>query len=87
MQGKLQSTDKTSVTFDFDSIIPKDHILKKIDKIIDFNLIRKITEPCYCSNNGRPSIDPELFFRMGYFQIDNYVKKSILILHTVGFAN
>lgn len=64
MQGKLQSTDQTSVTFDFDSIIPKDHILKKIDKIIDFNLIRKITEPCYCSNNGRPSIDPELFFRM-----------------------
>ena len=64
MQGKLQSTDQTSVTFDFDSIIPKDHILKKIDKIIDFNLIRKITEPCYSSNNGRPSIDPELFFRM-----------------------
>ena len=64
MQGKLQSTDQTSVIFDFDSIIPTDHILKKIDKIIDFNLIRKITEPCYCSNNGRPSIDPELFFRM-----------------------
>lgn len=64
MQGKLQSTEQSSVAFDFDSFIPKDHLLKKIDKIIDLNFIRKITEPCYCSNNGRPSIDPELFFRM-----------------------
>lgn len=47
-----------------DSIIPEDHILKKIDKIIDLNFIRKISEPYYCPNNGRPSIDPGLFFRM-----------------------
>ena len=39
-------------------------MLKTINKILDLIFIRKITEPYYCSNNGRPSIDPELFFRM-----------------------
>lgn len=64
MQGKMRMIDQTSEFFNFDCIIPKDHILKKIDKLIDFEMISKITAPYYCNNNGRPSIAPELFFRM-----------------------
>ena len=39
-------------------------MLRKIDKCIDLSFVRELTEPFYCQNNGRPSIDPELFFRM-----------------------
>ena len=35
-----------------------------------FSFVRRLTEKFYCPNNGRPSIDPELYFRIiliGYF--------------------
>jgi transposase len=35
-----------------------------VDKIVDLSFIREMTEGLYCKGNGRPSIDPELFFRM-----------------------
>jgi transposase len=38
-------------------------LLRKIDSHIDLNFVRELTEPFYCQNNGRPSIDPEIFFR------------------------
>jgi len=48
----------------FDSLIPEHHFLRKIDKILDLSFIRELTAPFYCASNGRPSIDPELYFRM-----------------------
>ncbi len=46
------------------TFIPKNHLLRKPDSILDFSFVREMTEHLYCSNNGRPSIDPELFFRI-----------------------
>ena len=45
-------------------MIPQDHLLRRIDSKIDFDFIYEITERLYCPDNGRPSIDPVLFFRM-----------------------
>src|SRR5262245_27253143 len=45
-------------------MIPQDHLLRRIDSKIDFGFIYDVTERLYCSDNGRPSIDPVLFFRM-----------------------
>ena len=45
-------------------LVPKDHLLRKIDKAIDFSFINKICKPYYCENNGRPAIEPEVLFRM-----------------------
>ena len=61
---------KLFVSINLASMIPKNHILVKIDKIVDFTFIRELTQTKYCKNNGRPSIDPEVFFRM---QIISYL--------------
>lgn len=64
MQGRI--LDKTQHT-DYlllDKLIPKKHFLRKVHDCIDFSFINQITESCYCPNNGRPSIAPELYFRM-----------------------
>lgn len=45
-------------------MIPQNHILRKIDQILDLSFVRELTKEYYCQNNGRPSIDPELFFRI-----------------------
>lgn len=47
-----------------ENLVPKDHLLRKIDKYIDFSFINKICKPYYCENNGRPAIEPEIMFKM-----------------------
>ena len=64
MIGHKEYQPKLFSTVDIESIIPKNHLLRKIDKAIDFSFIRDFTSHLYCSDNGRPSIDPILFFRI-----------------------
>lgn len=70
MQGQHKHQHQLFHYFDIESLIPQNHFLRKIDQYVDLSFIRELTEPFYCSDNGRPSIDPELFFRtilIGYF--------------------
>ena len=47
-----------------EALVPKDHLLRKIDKLIDLSFIYDKVEHLYCSDNGRPPIDPALLFKM-----------------------
>lgn len=47
-----------------ENLVPKDHILRQIDKYIDFSFIRDLTKDFYCLDNGRPSVDPVVLFKM-----------------------
>jgi hypothetical protein len=52
-----------------DDLVPQDHLLRKVDKYIDFSFIGDKIRPFYSENNGRPS-DPIQLFKMmfiGYF--------------------
>lgn len=64
MQGQQQFQHQLFHYIDINSLIPQNHFLRKIDKYTDLSFVRILTEQFYCQNNGRPSIDPELFFRM-----------------------
>lgn len=47
-----------------EQLVPQDHLLRKIDKYIDFSFIIEKVRPFYCENNGRPSVDPLVLFKM-----------------------
>ncbi len=47
-----------------EELIPEDHLLRKIQSTIDFSFIREQAKGLYCQNNGRPTIDPEILFRI-----------------------
>lgn len=47
-----------------EDLVPQDHLLRKIDRHIDFSFIRKLTEDLYCHDNGRPAVDPVVLFKM-----------------------
>src|SRR3954466_16323706 len=49
--------------FSLEKHIPADHLLRSIDKFVDFHEIKRDLAPFY-SNIGRPSIDPELIIQM-----------------------
>ena len=47
-----------------EQLVPQDHILRKIDKYIDFSFIKDLTYDLYCHTNGRPGVDPIVLFKM-----------------------
>ena len=47
-----------------ESLVPADHLLRKIDHFIDFEFIREKVEHLYSSDNGRPAIDPVVLFKI-----------------------
>lgn len=52
------------------SLIPDDHILKRVDRILDLTWLREEVADTYCESNGRPSIAPEAALRLmlaGFF--------------------
>ena len=46
-----------------DGLVPKDHLLRKIDAVIDFSFVHSLVEGLYCPDNGRPALDPTLMFK------------------------
>jgi transposase len=59
------------VTGPLSSLIPNDHVLKRVDKVLDLSWLRREVVDCYSETMGRPSIDPESALRLmlaGYFQ-------------------
>ena len=47
-----------------EQLVPQEHLLRKIDRSIDFSFIRRLCAPLYSANLGRPAIEPEVLFRM-----------------------
>ena len=41
-----------------EQLVPEDHLLRKIDAVIDFDFIYDLVEDKYSPDNGRPSVDP-----------------------------
>ena len=51
--------------------VPEDHILKRVNNVLDLSWLRKEVADCYDHTNGRPGIDPEVAVRLmlaGFFQ-------------------
>lgn len=47
-----------------EDLVPENHILREIDEAIDFSFIYEMVEDLYCNDNGRPSIDPVILFKI-----------------------
>ena len=47
-----------------EDLVHPNHPLRKIQKHIDFSFILDLVRPYYCEDNGRPSADPIMLFKM-----------------------
>lgn len=54
--------------FCMEDLIPEDHLLRLIDKAIDWNFIYDLVEDKYCHDNGRPSMDPVMLIKIPFIQ-------------------
>jgi transposase len=52
----------------YDRIIPADHLLRKINQVVDFSFIRDLVKDRYTPDFGRPAEDPEFMLRLCLLQ-------------------
>ena len=54
--------------FSMDDMVPQDHMLRLIDKAIDWRFIYDLVVDKYCADNGRPSMDPVMLIKIPLIQ-------------------
>ena len=54
--------------FYMDDLVPQDHLLRIIDKAINWNFIYDLVEDKYSSDTGRPSMDPVMLIKIPFIQ-------------------
>jgi transposase len=64
MMGRLEAgQERLFYRFRLEDEVPANHLVRKLDALLEFEAIRKQLEPFH-SEIGRPSVDPELMIRM-----------------------
>jgi transposase len=61
LQEKAQQLSFHSMLYDK---IPETHLLKRIEKAVDFSFINELLSDSYCKNNGRPAKEPEMMMKL-----------------------
>jgi len=52
------------ITGSLRQLVPDDHVLARVDRVLDLSWLREEVAECYCLDNGRPGIDPEVAVRL-----------------------
>jgi transposase len=64
MQGRNSSEPSLFQMVDLEALIPPNHLLRRIDAVLDLSFVHEAVAECYTAGKGRPGIDPELALRM-----------------------
>lgn len=68
MEKRGTDRRKEAVIVDIDELVPQDHLLRKIEKVMDYDWLYERLSPYYCHDNGRPGIDPVVIIKMVLIQ-------------------
>src|SRR6185312_11903366 len=52
------------ITGSLRQLIPEEHVLVRVDRVLDPSWLREEVADCYCPEDGRPGIDPEVAVRL-----------------------
>lgn len=63
MATKLQNAKDEIILATMESLVPEDHLVRKLEKYIKFNFIRELAKPYY-SEKGRPGYDAVIIFKI-----------------------
>ena len=59
-EAQQQELEMVSV----ESLVPSGHLLRKIDRVVDFSFIHDRVKHLYCEDNGRPALEPVVLFKL-----------------------
>ena len=75
MEERRKDARREPVIVDLEALVLEDHLLRKIERVIDYEWLYALLPPYYCHDNGRPGIDPVVLIKM------------VLIQHLFGIAS
>jgi transposase len=64
MQGQKKRHFKTHTRIYLEDLVPPDNFYRQVEAKLDLNFVRELVKDKYCWWNGRPSIDPVVFFKL-----------------------
>ena len=68
MEQWKKDARREPIIVDLDTLVPKDHLLRKIEKVMDYEWVYERLDPYYCHDNGRPGTDPVVLIKMVLIQ-------------------
>ena len=68
MLTKKENIQSEIIMYTLEDLVPEDSLYRKIDKYIDFSFIYDEVKDLYCQDNGRPSIDPVVLFKLVFIE-------------------
>lgn len=68
MIERAEDRRKNIQIIDLEGLVPQDHLLRKIDSVVDFTHVYNLVEDLYCHDNGRPAVDPVILVKMVLIQ-------------------
>jgi len=68
MLSKKENIQNRLILYTMEQLVPEDSLYRKIDKYIDFSFIYDEVKELYCADNGRPSIDPVVLFKLVFIE-------------------
>ena len=68
MEGWKKDGRRDVVMVDIEALVPKDHLLRKIEQVMDYDWLYERLAPYYCHDNGRHGADPVVLVKMVLIQ-------------------
>lgn len=68
MEGWRKDARREAIIVNLETLVPKDHLLRKIEKVMDHEWLYERLEPYYCHDNDRPGTDPVVLIKMVLIQ-------------------
>lgn len=68
MEGWGQDKRKEAVIVDIEALVPAEHLLRRIERIMDYGWLYERLSPLYCHDNGRDGTDPVVLIKMVLLQ-------------------
>ena len=68
MEDWRKDARRELIIVDLDALVPENHLLRKIERVMDCKWLYERLAPCYCHDNGRPGTDPVVLIKMVLIQ-------------------
>jgi transposase len=64
MLKKVEAQQQEFELVSIGTLVPETHLLRKVDRAVDFSFIRDRVKHLYSEDNGRPALDPVVLFKL-----------------------
>jgi transposase len=81
--AKARDLDRP-ILISLDAAVPKDHFYRHLHRLLDLSFVRDLAADCYASG-GRPSIDPEVFFRLQLIMFFSGIRSERQLMEQVSY--